>query len=71
MQPLELPDPEHLPEVAALSHYEAIALFVERARAARADFGLTNQNAPPSRKYACASMACPSRSSSPRRASGR
>ena len=39
MPPLALPDPEHLPEVAALSQYEAVALFVERAQAVRADFG--------------------------------
>ena len=31
--PLDLPDPAHLPEVPALSQYEAVALFVARARA--------------------------------------
>jgi predicted ATPase/class 3 adenylate cyclase len=46
VQPLELPDPERLPEVAELSRYEAVALFVERARAVRAGFKVTNQNAP-------------------------
>jgi predicted ATPase/class 3 adenylate cyclase len=45
VQPLELPDPERLPAIAALSQYEAIVLLVERARAVRADFELTNQNA--------------------------
>jgi predicted ATPase/class 3 adenylate cyclase len=45
VQPLEFPDAERLIEVAALSQYEAVALFVERARAVRADFELTNQNA--------------------------
>jgi predicted ATPase/class 3 adenylate cyclase len=45
VQPLELPDPEHLPELTALSQYEAVALFVERARPVRADFEVTNQNA--------------------------
>jgi predicted ATPase len=44
--PLELPDRRHLPPVAALSQYEAVALFVERARAVRPDFELTNENAP-------------------------
>jgi predicted ATPase len=45
VQPLELPDSEHLREVAALSQCEAVALFVERARAVRADFDVTNENA--------------------------
>jgi len=45
VQPLKLPDAEHLPEIAALSQYEAVALLVERIRAVRADFELTNQNA--------------------------
>jgi predicted ATPase/class 3 adenylate cyclase len=46
VQPLELPDAEHLPGVTALSEYEAIALFVERALRVRADFEVTSQNAP-------------------------
>lgn len=46
VQPLELPDPERLPEVAALSQYEAVALFIDRARAVRVDFEVTNRNAP-------------------------
>jgi predicted ATPase/class 3 adenylate cyclase len=45
VRPLGLPDTEHLPEVAALSQYEAVGLFVERARAVRAGFELTNENA--------------------------
>jgi predicted ATPase/class 3 adenylate cyclase len=45
VQPLTLPDPENLPELAALSQYEAVALFVERARAVRADFEMTSRNA--------------------------
>ena len=44
--PLALPDPAHLPEVSSLSQYEAVALFVERARAVKADFAVTNANAP-------------------------
>jgi len=44
--PLELPDPARLPDAAALSQYEAVALFVERARAVKADFAITNANAP-------------------------
>jgi predicted ATPase/class 3 adenylate cyclase len=43
--PLDLPDVEHLPDAAALSQYEAVALFVERARAIRPDFAVTNENA--------------------------
>ena len=46
MPPLGLPDPAHLPEIASLSQYEAVALFVERARAVKADFALTDANAP-------------------------
>jgi predicted ATPase len=44
--PLRIPDPAHLPELAALSQYEAVALFVERARAVRPGFTVTNENAP-------------------------
>ncbi len=44
--PLELPDPKHLPDLEALSQYEAVSLFIQRARAARPDFQVTNTNAP-------------------------
>ncbi len=44
--PLELPDPAHLPDVSSLSQYEAVALLVERARAVKADFAVTDANAP-------------------------
>ena len=43
--PLSLPDPRHLPEVVALAQYEALALFIQRAQAARPAFQLTNANA--------------------------
>jgi predicted ATPase/class 3 adenylate cyclase len=46
VSPLELPDPSHLPPIETLRQYEAIRLFTERARAAKADFSLTNENAP-------------------------
>ena len=46
MPPLDLPDPAHLPDVSSLSQYEAVALFIERARAVKADFAVTNENAP-------------------------
>jgi predicted ATPase/class 3 adenylate cyclase len=44
--PLELPDPAHLPEPGSLSQYEAVALFIERARAVKPDFAVTSENAP-------------------------
>ncbi len=44
--PLSLPDPAHLPEIASLSQYESVALFIERARAVKADFAVTDANAP-------------------------
>ena len=44
--PLGLPDPEQLPSVETLTHYEAVRLFVERARAAKPDFSITNESTP-------------------------
>ncbi|MBI4260811.1 MAG: tetratricopeptide repeat protein [Actinobacteria bacterium] len=44
--PLSLPDPDHLPSAEALSQYDAVALFIQRARAVNASFGVTDQNAP-------------------------
>src|SRR5918999_456834 len=44
--PLRLPDPRHLPPLSAVSQFEAVALFIERASAAKADFAITNENAP-------------------------
>jgi predicted ATPase/class 3 adenylate cyclase len=46
LRPLALPDPTHLPPLATLTQYAAVALFIERAQAAQADFSLTNHNAP-------------------------
>jgi len=43
--PLALPDPGHLPDLAALSHYAAVALFLQRAQAVKPDFQLTQANA--------------------------
>jgi hypothetical protein len=40
--PLSLPNLKRLPDPLALSQYEAVALFIERARAARPDFQVTN-----------------------------
>ena len=44
--PLALPDPTQLPSIDQLSQYEAVALFIERARAVKPDFAVTNENAP-------------------------
>ncbi len=42
--PLALPDLSHLPESETLSQYASVALFLERARAARPNFTLTAVN---------------------------
>src|SRR5829696_4729372 len=44
--PLELPSPGRLPPIDRLSQYEAVRLFIERAKAARPDFSVTDENAP-------------------------
>jgi len=44
--PLSLPDPRVMLPLEALTQYEAVKLFVERARAAKAEFEVTNENAP-------------------------
>jgi len=46
VRPLQLPDPRDLPPIETLRQYEAIRLFTERAHAAKADFALTDENAP-------------------------
>jgi predicted ATPase/class 3 adenylate cyclase len=43
---LSLPDPAHLPSPERLGQYEAVALFISRARTVRPDFAVTNDNAP-------------------------
>lgn len=45
LQPLGLPDSRALPSLEALSQYSAIALFVQRAAAVKANFELTEENA--------------------------
>ncbi|MBT3271372.1 AAA family ATPase [Candidatus Poribacteria bacterium] len=42
---LSLPDHDDEPEGDDLTHFEAVRLFVDRARAARSDFALTDENA--------------------------
>jgi predicted ATPase/transcriptional regulator with XRE-family HTH domain len=44
--PLSLPNLKRLPDPVALSQYEAVALFIERAQATRPDFQVTGANAP-------------------------
>ncbi len=46
VNPLRLPDPLSLPSLAALSQYEAVKLFIDRAVAVKPDFQVTNDNAP-------------------------
>jgi predicted ATPase/DNA-binding CsgD family transcriptional regulator len=43
--PLSLPDPRRGPSVGSLPEYEAVRLFIERARAVKADFSLDEGNA--------------------------
>jgi predicted ATPase/class 3 adenylate cyclase len=44
--PLTLPDLRHPPSFERLTQYEAVGLFVERARAVKPDFSITNESAP-------------------------
>jgi predicted ATPase len=43
--PLALPDPRSMPSVEVLSQFSAVALFVQRAVAAKPDFELSRENA--------------------------
>ncbi len=45
VSPLAVPDPKHMPDLVALSQYEAVALFISRAQAVKPDFQLTYANA--------------------------
>jgi predicted ATPase/class 3 adenylate cyclase len=46
VQPLRVPDLKALPSLAALSQFEGVKLFIERAVASKHDFSATNENAP-------------------------
>jgi predicted ATPase/class 3 adenylate cyclase len=46
VQPLELPAEPGVPKAQEIAANEAVQLFVERARAARSDFALSDTNAP-------------------------
>jgi len=43
--PLAVPDPDHLPDLATLSHQAAVALFLQQAQAVKPHFQLTDANA--------------------------
>lgn len=43
--PMSLPDPDRLQPVEALTEYEAVTLFVQRARGVKPDFEVTDRNA--------------------------
>ena len=43
--PLAVPDLDHLPDLATLSHQAAVALFLQQAQATKPDFQLTETNA--------------------------
>src|SRR5215213_4336495 len=44
--PLSVPDVRHLPDLKSLSQYEAVRLFIERAKSAKVDFEVTDDSAP-------------------------
>jgi predicted ATPase/class 3 adenylate cyclase/tetratricopeptide (TPR) repeat protein len=44
--PLALPDSKNLPSLETLSQFEAVRLFIERARSVKPDFMVTNESAP-------------------------
>lgn len=44
--PMELPDLAHLPPADALTGYEAVSLFIQRAKAVHPGFVVTDENAP-------------------------
>jgi predicted ATPase len=46
VQPLQLPDPRHLPEASTLTQYESAALFIQRAQAVQPSFEVTAANTP-------------------------
>jgi predicted ATPase/class 3 adenylate cyclase/DNA-binding CsgD family transcriptional regulator len=45
VSPLAIPDPDHLPDLATLSHQAAVALFLQQAQAVRPNFQLAETNA--------------------------
>ena len=51
--PLSTPDLKSLPPSTQLTQYEAVRIFVERTRALKADFALTEANAPAVAEICC------------------
>jgi predicted ATPase/transcriptional regulator with XRE-family HTH domain len=51
--PLRLPDPARLPDPSRLSSYDAVRLFLERARSVEPHFTLTEVNAPAVAEICC------------------
>ncbi len=45
VSPLSLPDPRNLPSPKQLSRYEAVRLFIERAKLVKPDFAVSDDNA--------------------------
>jgi predicted ATPase len=45
VSPLATPDPKHVPDLALLSQYEAVELFIARAQAVKPGFQVTHANA--------------------------
>jgi predicted ATPase/class 3 adenylate cyclase/Tfp pilus assembly protein PilF len=43
---LSVPDPKRMPALSALTQYEAVLLFIDRARMLKPDFAVTNATAP-------------------------
>jgi predicted ATPase len=43
--PLAVPEPGALPPLGALTRFDAVRLFVERAKEVKADFSVTDENA--------------------------
>ena len=51
--PLSLPDMTDVPALGTLLQYESVALFIQRAQAARRTFDITNENAPAVAEICC------------------
>ena len=53
LSPLDVPDMGQLPEIEPLSQYAAVQLFIQRAKALKPDFSVTNENAPAVAEICC------------------
>jgi predicted ATPase len=50
---LSVPDPQHTPSLETLTQYEAVKLFIDRARAVLPSFQVNNSNAPAVAQICC------------------